>query len=86
MVKRKSYNVKGDEVRMLRNLRFMSQEDLATESGVSESTIRRMEAGGMTSHRGNVKKIADALGVEPRDIVEFEDPELASRLRGLAVA
>lgn len=86
MGKRKSYQVNGDVVRTLRDLRFMSQEDLAKESGVSESTVRRMEAGGMSSHRGNVKKIADALGVEPRDIVEFEDPELVDRLRSLAVA
>ena len=86
MGKRQSYKVKGDVVRTLRDLRFMSQEDLAKESGVSESTIRRMEAGGMSSHRGNVKKIAAALDVTPGEIVEFDDPELVSRLRGLAVA
>lgn len=86
MTGKKRYRVKGDTVRDLRELRFMGPEDLSKESGVSESTIRRMEAGGVRSHRGNIRKIAKALGVEAGDIIEFDDPELHRRLRSLVLA
>lgn len=75
---RKRYRVKGEMVRDLRELRFMSPEELAKEAGVSESTIRRMEGEKTAPHRPNIRKIAKALGVEVGDIIEFVDSKLES--------
>ena len=86
MARKKSYRVKGDVVRDLREGQFMSQDELAAKADVSESTIRRMENENRSPHRANVRKVADALGVEPGALIEFEDPELHNRLRRLAVA
>lgn len=86
MARKKSYRIKGEVVRDLREARFMSQDELAAKADVSESTIRRMENENRSSHRPNVRKVAEALGVEPGALIEFEDPELSNRLRSLALA
>jgi transcriptional regulator with XRE-family HTH domain len=44
---------------------FLSQEELGKRSGVSVSAIIRLEHGG-AAELGTVRKLAEALGVEPR--------------------
>lgn len=56
----------------LRRRRMLTQQALAKESGVSQGTIARIEAG----HRAEVQfrtmqNLARALGVEPSDVDEF---------------
>lgn len=82
-----SYRVKGPVIKDLREAQFMSPEELAEKAGVSAATIRRMEDGRTKSaHRPNVRKVAKALGVSVDVLIEFEDPELAWRLKSLAGA
>ena len=52
----------------LREKRYLSQENLASKSGMTTSTINRLENGKQIPHFGTIRKLAEALGVEPADI------------------
>jgi DNA-binding Xre family transcriptional regulator len=83
-----SYKVRGEVVRALRDARFMSQAELAERAHVSEMTVRRMESGRAhpVAQRTTVRKIAEALGVKPQDLVEYDDPAALDILRSLRAA
>lgn len=55
----------GEKIRELRETRGLSQSDLAEALGVNQSTISNWERGKMEPTIYNVRRIADALGVEP---------------------
>jgi transcriptional regulator with XRE-family HTH domain len=46
----------------------MPQQQLASAAGVDISTVQRLEAGGV-ARLSTIRKLADALGVEPRDLM-----------------
>jgi transcriptional regulator with XRE-family HTH domain len=50
----------------------MTQEDLADASGVSRSTISRLESGTQEPRPSTTSKLADVLGVEPQDLADYE--------------
>jgi transcriptional regulator with XRE-family HTH domain len=57
------------KLKELRLKKFLSQAELAKESGISEGTINRLEKG--NTHEPNFKTIRDlakALGVDPHEI------------------
>jgi transcriptional regulator with XRE-family HTH domain len=62
--------VDGEKLRMLREKRFLSHRDLAKRAGVSPTTILNLEAGRVEAQRRTVRKLAEALGVDPTDLVE----------------
>lgn len=51
-----------------RENRALTQEQLATESGVSRGTIARIERG-EEAFPTTVKKLADALHVDPMELI-----------------
>lgn len=51
---------------------LLSQAELAEKCGMSEATINRLEVGRHRARISTVRKLAQALGVEP---VELMDPE-----------
>ena len=54
----------------MRALRMWTQGDLAREAGVSPTTVSGIESGRISSpHFGTIRKLAAALGVEPREIL-----------------
>lgn len=55
-------------LRALREDRSYSQRDLAKEAGVSAGTIARLEAGHRGAYPATVRKLAQALGVAPREL------------------
>lgn len=56
----------------LRRRRMLTQQALAKESGVSQGTIARIEAGHRTDVQfRTMQNLAKALGVEPSDVDEF---------------
>jgi predicted transcriptional regulator len=60
----------GEEMKRLRNERFLSQRDLAREAGVSPTTIMHLETGESVDPRlSTVRKVAEALGVDPNSLV-----------------
>lgn len=52
---------------------MMSLRELADRAGVAFTTVQHIESGETTSpHFGTIKKLAKALGVDPRDLMERE--------------
>lgn len=55
-------------LRELRIRRIMSQADLSRETGIAESTISHLELGKQRPTFQTIRKLAEALGVEPSEI------------------
>jgi transcriptional regulator with XRE-family HTH domain len=60
-------------VKSARHARFMSQDELSERSGVGRATIARIELGQTTPHGRTIRSIAEALDVQPRDLVRDPD-------------
>lgn len=61
----------GDKLREARRREALTQGDLAEKSGVGITTIVRLERGQITEPRvSTLRKLAGALDVEPRDLLE----------------
>jgi transcriptional regulator with XRE-family HTH domain len=61
--------VDGTKLKQLREERAFSVRDLAEEAGVSTDTITALEKGRRKAWPRNVRKLAVALGVEPRELM-----------------
>jgi transcriptional regulator with XRE-family HTH domain len=59
----------GNRLRSLRLARFMTQDQLAQNSGVGRVTIARLESGHTTPHMRTVRALAAALDVAPNELV-----------------
>lgn len=55
----------GQKSRAIRRARLMRQEDLAEHAGVGLATIRRLESERAVPRPETIRKIADALNVDP---------------------
>ena len=53
----------------LRRERVLSLRELEEKSGVSYNTIWRIEDGRQGAHPRTVRKLAEALGVEPKELI-----------------
>jgi transcriptional regulator with XRE-family HTH domain len=69
----KSLKVDGDRLRRLRAERALTLRALAEISGVSYDTINKLELGRRPAHASTIRKLADALGVEPRELMKGEE-------------
>lgn len=56
-------------LRRCREVRLLSQTELAAKSGIPQPTISKLE-GGRAAHGATVRKLAAALEVEPRALLE----------------
>ena len=56
----------GDRLRTLRIETALTQAELAEKAGVTRNTVARLERGENEPHPPTVRKLAAALGVEPR--------------------
>ena len=63
----------GEQVRRLREDRFLSPSELAEKAGISRNTLYRIESGQYAAFPRTVRKLADALGVQPTDLVTMEE-------------
>jgi transcriptional regulator with XRE-family HTH domain len=59
------------DLRELREQKLLSQQDLAVRAGVSKTTVVNIEAGAIRPHPSTLRKLADALGVEPAVLAEY---------------
>jgi len=64
----------GKRVRFLRQQCNLSQEELSDRSGIDRTYIGGVERGERNIGLLNVKKLADALSVNPKDL--FDDDQL----------
>jgi transcriptional regulator with XRE-family HTH domain len=59
-------------LRELRDKASLSQEELAELAGVSRTTIAELELGKRAPHPKTRRKLAEALGVEPAELMDSE--------------
>jgi transcriptional regulator with XRE-family HTH domain len=65
--------VDGEKLRALREARFLSHRDLARRASVSPTTILNLEAERVEAQRRTIRKLAEALDVEPHELVKEAD-------------
>ncbi len=65
--------VDGTRLRRLRRERALSQRDLSRATGVAYDTISRLESGKQRAQPRTIRKLAEALGVEPHELMKGED-------------
>ena len=63
--------VAGVKLAQHRRLKLMSQQELADASGVAKTTLVNIELGRVRPHLRSVKRLSEALGVQPADVDEF---------------
>ncbi len=61
-------------LKSVRLRRALSQRELSALSGVSRMTIARLEAGGEDPFPTTVRKLAQALNVDPSALMGAEEP------------
>ena len=62
--------VSAERLKELRRERVLSLRELEERSGVSYNTIWRIEDGRQGAHPRTVRKLAEALGVEPKELTQ----------------
>jgi transcriptional regulator with XRE-family HTH domain len=63
-------DVNGEKLRRLRKRRVWLIGDLARESGVHRNVISKLENGRGGAYPETIRKLAEALGVDPAELVE----------------
>jgi transcriptional regulator with XRE-family HTH domain len=61
-----------EKLRRLREDRVLSQRELARMAGLAQGTVWRLENGFPEAHPSTIRKLAEALGIEPRELVRSE--------------
>jgi transcriptional regulator with XRE-family HTH domain len=64
--------VDGQKVRTARERAFLSKRELAERAGLDRSTIGRIEDGVTEVYPRTIRKIAEALSVDPASLVPKE--------------
>jgi transcriptional regulator with XRE-family HTH domain len=62
--------VNVERLKELRRERVLSLRELEEKSGVSYNTIWRIEDGRQGAHPRTVRKLADALGIDPYELIK----------------
>ena len=57
------------KLKRLREDRVLSQRELARMAGLTHVTVWRLENGFTEAHAQTIRKLAEVLGVEPRELV-----------------
>ena len=65
--------VDGVKLRKLRRERALSQQDVERVTGVSQATLSDLEGGKRDARASTLRKLAEALGVEPKELMKEED-------------
>jgi transcriptional regulator with XRE-family HTH domain len=64
--------VDGTRLRRVRRERALSQQDLVRMTGVSQATLSDLEQGKREARASTLRKLAEALGVEPKELMKEE--------------
>jgi transcriptional regulator with XRE-family HTH domain len=65
--------IDAERLRALRGERMLSQRELARTVGTSQAVISELELGKRRAQPRTVRKLAEALGVEPRELVVSDE-------------
>ncbi len=63
----------GEKLRETRKRRLLTQQQLAERSGVGIATIIRIERNQVEPRGSTIRKLAEALGVNPHELVKPEE-------------
>ena len=61
------------KLKRLREDRVLSQRELARMAGLTHVTVWRLENGFAEAHAQTIRKLAEVLGVEPRELTKQEE-------------
>ncbi len=64
--------VDGAKLRKLRRERALSQQDVERASGIAQATLSDLEQGKRGARASTLRKLAELLGVEPRELIKEE--------------
>ena len=67
---RRFTRVDGERLRQLRREMALSQRDLSGITGIAHDSISQLETGRREAQPRTIRKLADALGVEPRELMK----------------
>jgi transcriptional regulator with XRE-family HTH domain len=62
----------GENLKRLRTLSALTQEELAAKAGITANSVARIERDEAEPRPTTLRKLAGALGVEPRVLIEGE--------------
>ena len=66
----------GEKIKILRESKHMTLEELGNKVGVGKSTVRKWENGMIANmRRDKIEKVARALDVSPADLMGWDTPE-----------
>lgn len=65
----------GIHIRQLREKKGLSQQGLADDCGITKSQISRIEVATINTTVKTLVKIANALDVEPKELLDFSTKE-----------
>ena len=65
--------VDGSKLRRLRRERALSQQDLERITGLAQATLSDLEGGKRGARASTLRKLAEVLGVEPRELMKEEE-------------
>lgn len=68
-----SFEVDGQRLRQLRVERALSLRALGERSGATFATINNLENGNRPARLVTIRKLAEALGVEPKELMKGEE-------------
>ena len=69
----KSIKINGKRVQELRVEQALSLRALGERSGVTYDTINKLELGRRPAHASTIRRLADALGVEPKELIKGDE-------------
>ncbi len=64
--------VDGARLRKLRREQALSQQDVERITGVAQATLSDLEGGKRGARASTLRKLAEALGVEPKELMKGE--------------
>jgi transcriptional regulator with XRE-family HTH domain len=70
---RRTIRVDTERLRRLRRERALSQRDLARAAAVGLDAVNRIETGRRDALPSTLRRLARALGVEPRELMKGEE-------------
>ncbi len=65
--------VNGDRLRRIRTEQALTLRALGERSGVAFDTINKLENGHRPARLSTIRKLADALSVEPKELMKGEE-------------
>jgi transcriptional regulator with XRE-family HTH domain len=67
-----SVQINAQKLRHLRVEGALNQQDLERATGIAQSTISNLELGNRPARLSTIRKLAEALGVEPKELMKEE--------------